>query len=395
MPAPGRKELLLKQSSKAAPVNDGATAVVVLGHGSRAAGAAKLLEWVAGRLALQLDCPVRAASLQFNRPTLEECCRQLAAEGARRVAVAPYFLFSGNHLTGDIPGEIERIREAVPGVELVLTPPLGADERLVEVLRERITGAGFLAQKESPAPGLQFPVKPSRQVQPETGSRNPETLSQHPIEKQSFEIIDGLLEPDDPDDPGYQIVRRVVHTAGDPSLAPQLVFSPGAIDAGAAAIGKCAHIVCDVNMVAAGIEPTARRLGLDVICGVADGQTVTLARQEGLTRGAAAMRRLAADPETGLVNAIVAVGNAPTALFEVLRLAGEEGIAPALVVGVPVGFVGAAESKQALRESGLPHITLPGSRGGSGMAVAIVNALMRIATSRRSNRAATATGTSP
>lgn len=388
MPAPGRKELLLKQSSRAVPVNDGATAVVVLGHGSRAAGAAELLEWVAGRLALQLDCPVRAASLQFNRPTLEECCRQLAAEGARRVAVAPYFLFSGNHLTGDIPGEIERIREAVPGVELVLAPPLGADERLVEVLRERITGAGFPPQKE-------FPVKTSRQVQPETGNWKPETLSQHPIEKQSFEIIDGLLEPDDPDDPGYQIVRRVVHTAGDPSLAWQLVFSPGAIDAGAAAIGKSAHIVCDVNMVAAGIEPTARRLGLDVICGVADGQTVTLARQEGLTRGAAAMRRLAADPETGLVNAIVAVGNAPTALFEVLRLAGEEGIAPALVVGVPVGFVGAAESKQALRESGLPHITLPGSRGGSGMAVAIVNALMRIATSRRSNEAATVTETSP
>jgi precorrin-8X/cobalt-precorrin-8 methylmutase len=93
-----------------------------------------------------------------------------------------------------------------------------------------------------------------------------------------------------------------------------------------------------------------------------------------MTRGAAAMRLAA----PGLDGAIVAIGNSPTALFELLRLAAEEGVRPALVVGVPVGFVGAAESKEALATSGLPHITLPGNRGGSTIAAAVVNALIRL-----------------
>jgi len=223
----------------------------------------------------------------------------------------------------------------------------------------------------------------------EQGEAGCAPLGQHPIEAESFGIIDSLLEPADPEDPAYQIVRRIVHTTGDPSMAHSVVISGGAIGAGLAAISVRAGIYCDVNMLASGIRPTAKRLGIDVTCLVADPAVVELARNEGITRGAAAVRLAArgsaasgeagdAQPGAGIDGAIVAIGNSPTALFELLRLASEDGVRPALVVGVPVGFVGAAESKEALQESEIPYITIPGNRGGSTIAAAVVNALMRM-----------------
>lgn len=338
---------------------------MVLGHGSRVPGALALLEWVAARLGERVGLKVRAASLQFNRPTLAERCRELVAEGAGCIIIAPYFLFEGNHLREDIPEEIERIRKSLPGLELLLTDPLGSDSRLVEIMSERVLNAGASSSLPLPLKGRGGPAR-------KTGA-----IEQHPIEKQSFDIIDSLLAPEDPEDPEYQVVRRVVHTTGDVAIAPQMIFAPGAVTTGVAALAGGAPVVCDVNMVATGVAPTASRLGVPVACGVADARVAALARREGLTRGAAAMRLKAASG--GLDGAVVAVGNAPTALFEVLRLVREEGTRPALVVGVPVGFVGAAESKEALAATGIPHIALAGSRGGSAAAVAIVNALLRMA----------------
>ena len=133
--------------------------------------------------------------------------------------------------------------------------------------------------------------------------------------------------------------------------------------------------MCSPDLAAAGIQPTAEKLGLEVTCLVADPAVAELAGSEGVTRGVAAMRMAG----SGLDGAIAVIGNSPTALFELLRLVAEEGVRPALIVGVPVGFVGAAESKEALIESDIPYITLPGNRGGSTIAVAVVNAIMRMA----------------
>ena len=252
----------------------------------------------------------------------------------------------------------------------------------MDILSERIGGvlaaatvnaesknARAHASAQAPAnttPGLQH-----------SGAEGSGALPQHPIERQSFEIIDGLLKPDDPQDPEYQVVRRVVHTTGDVALADWITASPGAVAAGVGALVAGAAIVCDVNMVAAGVAPTAGLLGTPVECSMAAAETAALAKREGITRGAAAMRLKA--EAGGLDGPVVAIGNAPTALFEVLRLVSESGVQPALVVGVPVGFVGAAESKEALSASGTPYITLTGSRGGSAVAVAITNALLRMA----------------
>lgn len=331
-----------------------ATAVVVLGHGSRAAGAAEALEAIAERLGEALDFPVRAASLQFNHPDLSECCRELASAGAGRIIIAPYFLFNGNHIRKDIPEEIEALEREFPEVEFIMAGGLGEDGRLAEILGQRVMeaiGAGETAEAGPPAA----------------------------IEAMSFTIIDDLLGVDDNHDPAYQVTRRVVHATGDPGLAPKILVPPGAVESGLTALREGAPIVCDVNMVAAGISPTAERLGIHTHCGVATDGAAALARAENITRSAAALRLFVLDRvEKATPNPVVAIGNAPTALYETLSLQRQGLWQPALIVGVPVGFVDAAESKQELARSGLAHITIPGNRGGSSIAVAIVNALLKI-----------------
>ncbi len=347
-----------------------ATSLIVLGHGSRAPEAGMLLNWVAERLSLRFRAPVLAASLQFNEPTLAECCRRLAGEGARRIVVAPYFLFTGNHLQRDIPEVLRRLRQELAGVEIVLAEPLGADDLLVEVVARRAL-AHIEPEQDATTPAA------ARQdaTTPDTARRDAaRPLPQHPIELESFAIIDSLLEPEDSNKPEYQVVRRIVHTTGDPSLARAVMFSGGAVAAGVAALCSKSLIYCDVKMVAAGVEPTAAGQGLPVACLVGEPGVAGLAGRENITRGAAAVRLAARD----LDGAVVAIGNSPTALFELLGLAAGEGVRPALVVGVPVGFVGAAESKEALAASDLPHITIPGNRGGSTVAAAVVNALIRL-----------------
>lgn len=357
-----------------------ATAVVVLGHGSRAPQAAPLLKWLAGKLEARVGLPVLAASLQFNDPGLDDCCRRLVTAGARRIIIAPYFLFEGNHMQRDIPGELDTLRAELPGIEFVLADPLGADERLVEVVASRITatGNGMLKAALDEEPGSGSGMAPDGQnVEHEKASATRAgSPAAESIEKQSFDIIDDLLGISGDEEPEYQVVRRVIHATGDPSLAGSLKFSAGAVTAAMASLSSNTTIICDVNMVAAGLGPTAVRLGHQVLCRVAAPEAAALARAEGITRSAAGIRLLAGTH--GIDNSLVVIGNAPTALFEVLRQCVDGRARPALVVGAPVGFVGAAESKQALIDSGLNFIALPGNRGGSNIAVAIANALMKL-----------------
>ncbi len=207
------------------------------------------------------------------------------------------------------------------------------------------------------------------------------------IEPRSFAIIDGLL-PGGPSsvrsDAEWQVVRRVVHTTGDPTLAGLLRLHPEAVAAGVAAVRAGADVVTDVRMVAAGISRgLLARWGGSVRCAIAAPEAAERARADGTTRAVAAMRWLAGqrrpDGRSSLEGSIVAVGNAPTALLALLDLIDAGAVRPALIVGVPVGFVAAAESKAELMERGVPYITLPGTRGGSTIAVAAVNAILRLA----------------
>ncbi|MFE7237932.1 precorrin-8X methylmutase [Streptomyces sp. NPDC057580] len=170
-----------------------------------------------------------------------------------------------------------------------------------------------------------------------------------------------------------QVAVRMIHACGMVDLVRDIDFTPGVVAGARAALRSGAPILCDVAMVASGV--TRKRLPADneVICTLSDPTVPDLARKLGTTRSAAAME-LWRDRMEG---AVVAVGNAPTALFRLLEMI-EEGVPrPAAVIGVPVGFVGAAESKDALADhpSGLEHLVVRGRRGGSAIAAAALNAI--------------------
>ena len=201
-------------------------------------------------------------------------------------------------------------------------------------------------------------------------------LKPHEIEVRSMAIIDGLLPPGEWSPGERAVVKRLVHTSGDPSLAPSVTFSDGAVDAGVAALRGGCLVATDTHMVRIGVNAArVEAYGGAVECLIADEAIAEESRRTGRTRAACAMRAFGAR----LDGAVVALGNAPTALREVLALAADSVARPALVVGMPVGFVDAAESKEALMASDLAFVAVKGTRGGSPLAAATVNALLRVA----------------
>ena len=194
------------------------------------------------------------------------------------------------------------------------------------------------------------------------------------IENRSMEIIAPHLAGLDLDERAVKVYSRMIHAAGDVDYAPIIRVSPDAIEAGMAALKGGCDIFTDVEMVRTGInKKKLASFGGSVHCLIADPEIAAAAKEAGITRAMASMRRFGQK----LNGSIVAIGNAPTALFEVLRMVKEEGLRPACIVGIPVGFVGAADSKQALADNGtIPYITVQGTKGGSPIAVAAVNAMM-------------------
>lgn len=173
------------------------------------------------------------------------------------------------------------------------------------------------------------------------------------------------------------VAVRMIHAAGQTDLASDIVFSPGAVKTARAALESGAPIFTDVNMIAAGVTRKRLPANNDVLCMLSDERTPSLAKKLGTTRSAAAIELWA----PRLEGAVVAIGNAPTALFHLLnRLNRGELPMPAAILAMPVGFVGAAESKQAVIDSGarnpeLRYITVTGRRGGSAITCAAINAL--------------------
>ncbi len=199
------------------------------------------------------------------------------------------------------------------------------------------------------------------------------------IERRSFELISrelgGL-----PDGAHAPVILRAIHTTADFEYAASLVFSEHAVDEGIAALRRGATVVTDTNMARAGIDSSRlRALGGEVLCFMADADVALAAERDGVTRARASMDKAAALMAAGGGRPyIFAIGNAPTALLRLCGLAQEAGgFAPALVVGLPVGFVNVLEAKEALRRSGLAYITNTTRKGGSAVAAAVINALLR------------------
>jgi len=198
------------------------------------------------------------------------------------------------------------------------------------------------------------------------------------IERQSFAQIRQITDLSRFDPDQQQVAMRLVHTSGDPDILRDLRFSAGSVEAGLAALQHGADALCDIQMVSHGISK--RYLSGQVHCFLNAPEVAERARQTGETRAMAAM----AEWPVRLAGSIVAIGNAPTALFRLLDLLDQGAPRPALIIGMPVGFINAAESKQALwdiapTEFQTPCITLLGRRGGSTLAAATLNALARMA----------------
>ena len=189
-------------------------------------------------------------------------------------------------------------------------------------------------------------------------------MTVHPIEAESYRILAERVDLSGLGPLSAAVVARVIHASADPDYARTLVVDEAALEAGVAALASAAPVVVDVEMVRHGIT------GVDARC------FLPHTAPTGTTRSAAGME-LAADAHRD--GAIVVVGCAPTALDEVVRLHDAGRFAPALVIGLPVGFVGAAEAKERLRAGGLPAVSNVGEKGGSAVAAAALNALVRLA----------------
>jgi precorrin-8X/cobalt-precorrin-8 methylmutase len=205
------------------------------------------------------------------------------------------------------------------------------------------------------------------------------------IEKRSFEIIESEVGDHQYNENEWVIVRRVIHATADFDFADKgkIIFHKKAIESAFNALRERCTIVTDVDMVLTAInKKSIIDLGLKAVCYISDSMVAEQAHRLGKTRSETAMRRAAKDMDGG----IVAIGNAPTALYEVISMVREGITKPAIVVGIPVGFVSAAESKEELAKMhNLPFITNVGRKGGSSAVSSIINAIMLLYQSKRSS----------
>ncbi|MGM7635127.1 precorrin-8X methylmutase [Bacillus sp. Hm123] len=204
----------------------------------------------------------------------------------------------------------------------------------------------------------------------------PETVQPMEIEGRSFEMITEEFGEHDLSHEEYKVVQRVIHASADFELGRSMLLHPKAIESGIRAIKNGERIICDVQMVQVGISKgRIEKYGGSIHVYISDADVMEEAKKLNTTRAIISMRKAVAEADGG----IYCIGNAPTALLELIRLV-KEGIAkPSLVIGLPVGFVSAAESKEELAKLDIPYITNIGRKGGSTVTVAALNALSLLA----------------
>ena len=327
-------------------------------------------------------------------PGISEGLRSAARLGCARIVVFPYFLFDGL-LVKRIYAAADELAGRHPGIEVLKAGYLGPHDDVAEVFLERareglegraamncslckyrVQIVGFeeqVGQAQRPH-HLAARARPMEPAEP-SARAVPGPYEPHPIEAESFRIIEAGRDWSGWAAGERRVVQRLVHTSGDFDIVDELYFSPGAVEAGVRALLRCRRVVADVTMVSSGLKRSLLdQLELAVWCGVHDRDTRVLAENTGLTRSAAGIRRAW---ERWGNEVVLAIGDAPTAVMEAVRLVREQGWRPQLIVGLPVGFVGTRECKEALRKClQVPRITNHGTRGGSPWAASVINALL-------------------
>jgi precorrin-8X/cobalt-precorrin-8 methylmutase len=341
--------------------------LILIGHGSKLPHNRENLEKLA--TILRSHNKFKAVEIAFmtrDTPSVNDAVDTIAEKGVSKIVLVPVFLAHGVHTTQDIP-ELIDVKEREPqlktrGVELIYGEPLGCDERIANILEEKAFKAiGKEVKKDGEILDAYSVVESGKIV----------NKSMMLIRQAIGDDLNKLPEEKRP------IVERVVHTTADPEFAKLLAISDDAVQAGVAAIKAGAKVITDVKMVKAGInEARLKKFGCQIYTYMNDERAMDLAKKEGLTRSAAAMRLAIKD---GLDGAIILIGNAPTAAFELADQIKAGKVKPALIVAVPVGFVGAAESKEVVEKLPIPYVVTRGRRGGSTIAAATFNALLTLA----------------
>jgi precorrin-8X/cobalt-precorrin-8 methylmutase len=352
-------------------------------------------------------------------PGLAEGLHRAARLGFERMVVFPYFLFDGV-LVKRIYAAADELQARCPELEVLKAGYLGAHDDVAAVFLERaqegmegranmncslckyrVQIVGFEEQVGAPQQPHHMQVRglAGRQTVGAIASMAmigpagaPAAIGEsaatkgsgavqwrryepHPIEAESFRIIEAGRDWSGMPEGLKRVAQRLVHTSGDFNVVDELFFSAGAVEIGVRALLRCRRVVTDVTMVASGLKRALlQQLDIDVWCGVHDRETHMLSENAGITRSAAGIRRAW---EKWGNDIVLAIGDAPTAIAETTRLVREVGWRPQLVIGLPVGFVGTRESKDDLRRClQVPRITNSGTRGGSPWAASAVNAMM-------------------
>ncbi len=333
----------------------GKRAVVVLCHGSKEVPVTHFMERLLRRASsfLPADLCVGAAYLQFNDPDLETAVASLEEKGVEEVYVAPLFVLPGRHQVHDIPRLVSLVSKGHPSVRLTLCRGLGEQNWLCEAIARWIS--------------LELPDSAFG-----ASGDDVRSLSGKEIMSRSMKMAEDLLGLGDGNDAERRILLRILHATGDPTMMSSVSMSPDAAEKGIQALLSGKPVITDVNMVKAGVNRRlADKLGCPVYCAAEESSDPDVRG----TRVAHGMEKLSERME----GSIVVIGNAPTALRCMLDLILTKKIRPSLIIGTPVGFVHALEAKRGLMSSGVPYVTVQGTRGGSAVAVGAMNALLEMA----------------
>ncbi len=343
------------------------------------------------------------------QPLVTDGLRAAARMGFARLVVLPFFLFDGV-LVKRIAAAADELQLREPALEVLKASHFGAHPHVADVLlaraQEAIKGRaamncslckyrvqivgfeeqvgepqrahhlqvrGLLEKEAATAPGLLEGEASAAAASPQLPIYH--AYQAHPIEVESFRIIAAGRDWSVFPAAHLTVLQRLVHTSGDFNAVDDIYVSPGAVETGIRALLRCKQVVTDVTMVQTGLKrELLEQLGIETWCGVHDRETHLMAQTYGITRSAAGIRR--AWEKFGN-DVVLTIGDAPTAIMEATRLIRDHGWRPQLVIGLPVGFVGTRESKDALRRClQVPRITNSGTRGGSPWAASVVNGLM-------------------
>jgi precorrin-8X/cobalt-precorrin-8 methylmutase len=328
------------------------------------------------------------------QPSVPDGLKLAARLGLQRLVVAPFLLFTGV-LIKRIYAAADEFAARHSQIEVLKVDYLGVHEHVADAFLERAAESveglalmncslckyrtqiiGYENEVGLPQRGHHFHVRATASPQaPPKAPEPPSGYEPHPIERRSFEIIEAGRDWSAFAPEQRAVLQRLVHTSGDFGIVEDVFISPGAIEAGLDALARRNVLVTDVTMVQSGLRrPLVERFGIKTFCGVHDEESRLLAEASGITRSAAGIRR--AWEKFGN-DVLLAIGDAPTAVEEALRLVSEHRWRPRLIIGLPVGFVGTQECKDKLRRCvSIPRITNSGTRGGSPWAAAVINALM-------------------